>query len=130
MEFRETRPIYLQIADYACERILLRQWNAGDRIPSVRELAVTLEVNPNTVMRTFEFLQHKDIIVNQRGVGLFVSDSAYHSVLSYRKDEFMEKELPFFFRNLVLLQIDLEELEPLLKKYTKKHFPHTKENKL
>ena len=57
-------------------------------------------------------------------------DSADQNALSYRKDEFMEKELPFFFRNLVLLQIDLEELEPLLKKYTKKHFPHTKENKL
>ena len=61
MQFRETRPIYLQIADYVCEKILLRQWNAGERIPSVRELAVTLEVNPNTVMRTVEFLQLKEI---------------------------------------------------------------------
>ena len=130
MQFRETRPIYLQIADFVCENILLRKWNAGDRIPSVRELAVTLEVNPNTVMRTYEFLQQKQIIFNQRGIGLFVSDTAYQNVLTYRKDEFMEKELPFFFRNLVLLQIDLEELEPLLKKYVKKHFPNTKEIKL
>jgi GntR family transcriptional regulator len=130
MQFRETRPIYLQIADYVCEKILLRQWNAADRIPSVRELAVTLEVNPNTVMRTYEFLQQKDIVVNQRGVGLFVSIPAYQNALNYRKDEFMEKELPFFFRNLVLLQTDFEELQPLFKKYTKKHFPNIKENKL
>jgi GntR family transcriptional regulator len=123
MQFRETRPIYLQIADYVCEKILLREWNAGSRIPSVRELAVILEVNPNTVMRTVEFLQLKEIIFNQRGVGLFVSDAAYQHALIYLKDEFMEKELPFFFRSLVLLEITLEELEPLLKKYKKKHFP-------
>jgi len=130
MQFRETRPIYLQIADYVCEKVLLRQWNAGDRIPSVRELAVTLEVNPNTVMRTVEFLQEREIIHNQRGVGLFVSDTSHQNALTYRKDEFMEKELPFFFRNLVLLQTGLEELDPLFKKYIKKNFPNIKENKL
>lgn len=130
MQFRETRPIYLQIVDYVCEKILLRQWNAGDRIPSVRELAVTLEVNPNTVMRTVEFLQQKEIIQNRRGVGLFVSDTAYQYAMNYRKNEFMEKELPFFFRNLVLLQTDIEELEPSFKKYVKKNFPNIKENKL
>ena len=130
MQFRETQPIYLQIADYVCERILLRQWSAGDRIPSVRDLAVMLEVNPNTVMRSVEFLQEKEIIHNQRGVGLFVSDISHQNALKHRKDEFVEKELPFFFRNLVLLQTDLDELEPLLKKYIKKNFPNIKENKL
>jgi GntR family transcriptional regulator len=126
MQFRETRPIYLQIADYVCEKILLREWKASDRIPSVRELAVTLEVNPNTVMRTVEFLQLKEIVINQRGVGLFVSDSAYQNAMAYSKEEFMEKELPYFFRSLVLLDIGLEELEPLLKKYRKKNFPVAK----
>ena len=123
MQFRETRPIYLQIVDYVCEKILLREWKVGDRIPSVRELAVTLEVNPNTVMRTMEFLQLKEIVFNQRGVGLYVSDTAYQNALTYSKEEFMEKELPYFFRSLVLLDIELEELEPLLKKYRKKNFP-------
>jgi len=126
MQFRESRPIYLQIADYVCEKILLREWKVGDRIPSVRELAVTLEVNPNTVMRTVEFLQQKEIVINQRGVGLFVSDVAYENALKYEKDEFMEKELPHFFRSLVLLDIGLEELEGLLKKYRKKNFPLVK----
>lgn len=130
MQFRETQPIYLQIADYVCERILLRQWSAGDRIPSVRDLAVMLEVNPNTVMRSVEFLQEKEIIHNQRGVGLFVSDTSHQNALKHRKGEFVEKDLPFFFRNLVLLQTDLDELEPLLKKYIKKNFPNIKENKL
>jgi GntR family transcriptional regulator len=126
MQFRETRPIYLQIADYVCEKILLKEWKIGDRIPSVRELAVMLEVNPNTVMRTVEFLQQKEIVFNQRGVGLFVSEGAYQNSMTYSKEEFMEKELPFFFRSLVLLDIGLEELEPLLKKYKRKNFPLVK----
>src|SRR4051794_41162898 len=76
MQFRESIAIYLQIADYICERVLLKQWKAGERIPAVRELAVQLEVNPNTVMRTFEFLQGQNIIYNQRGIGYFVGPEA------------------------------------------------------
>ena len=66
MQFRESQAIYLQIADYVCEKILLKEWVADSRIPSVRELAIQLEVNPNTVMRSVEFLQQQDIIYNQR----------------------------------------------------------------
>jgi DNA-binding transcriptional regulator YhcF (GntR family) len=56
MQFKESQAIYLQIADYVCEQVLLKEWKTDERIPSVRELAVQLEVNPNTVMRTFDFL--------------------------------------------------------------------------
>jgi DNA-binding transcriptional regulator YhcF (GntR family) len=119
MEFRESQPIYLQIAEFVCEKILLKEWKAGERIPSVRELAVALQVNPNTVMRTYEFLQQKDIIFNQRGVGLFVSEDGYKSALAYRRSEFIQKEMPSFFRSLALLQMELEELEPYFKKIKK-----------
>ena len=74
MEFGDSNAIYLQIADQLSENILLRKWSPGDRIPSVRELAVSVEVNPNTVMRTFNYLQEKGIIYNKRGIGYFVSD--------------------------------------------------------
>ncbi len=119
MEFKETQPIYLQIADYVCERILQKVWKPEDRIPSVRELAVLLEVNPNTVMRTYEFLQQKDILSNQRGVGLFVSLDGVKNATDYRRAEFMQKELPAFFRSMTLLQIDPDELETLFKKHKK-----------
>ena len=64
--------VYLQIADSISEDILLRKWSELERIPSVREMAVTLEVNPNTVQRTYTFLQSKGIIFNRRGIGYFV----------------------------------------------------------
>lgn len=122
MQFRESRAIYLQIADFICERILLKQWKTDERIPAVRELAVQLEVNPNTVMRTYEFLQGQNIIHNQRGIGYFVSADAVKSATEYRKTEFIEKELPNIFRNIYLLDMDVDELKPRYEKFKKQNF--------
>lgn len=122
MQFRESTAIYLQIADYICERILLKQWKTDQRIPSVRELAVQLEVNPNTVMRTYEFLQGQDIIYNQRGIGYFVSTDAVKNATQYRKIEFVEKELPNIFRNMYMLGMDPDELKPRYEKFKKQNF--------
>ncbi len=122
MDFREPQPIYLQIADHVCEKILLREWKPESRIPSVRELAVQLEVNPNTVMRTYEHLQQQEIIYNQRGIGYYVSANAQKTVLKYRKNEFTEKDLPVLFRNMYLLEMEADELQRLYEKYVKLHF--------
>ncbi|HVX51748.1 MAG TPA: GntR family transcriptional regulator [Chitinophagaceae bacterium] len=122
MDFRESQPIYLQIADYACEKILLQEWKPGERIPSVRELAVQLEVNPNTVMRTYEHLQQQEIIYNQRGIGYHVAAGAVRKALLYRKNEFTEKDLPVLFRNLYLLEIDIDELKQLYTNYINQYF--------
>ncbi len=122
MQFRDSTAIYLQIADYICERILLKQWKAGERIPAVRELAVQLEVNPNTIMRTVEFLQAQNIIYNQRGIGYFVGPDAIKNATQYRKSEFIEKELPNIFRNIYLLGMDVDELKPRYEKFKKQNF--------
>ncbi len=122
MQFRESQAIYLQIADYVCEKILLKEMKPDERIPSVRELAIQLEVNPNTVMRTFDFLQQQEIIYNQRGIGYFVAAGAYKNALQYRKNEFGEKDLPNIFRNMYLLGMELDELKPRFDKYKKQHF--------
>jgi DNA-binding transcriptional regulator YhcF (GntR family) len=122
MQFRESVTIYLQIADYICEKILLKQWKVEERVPSVRELAMQLEVNPNTVMRTYEFLQQQNIIYNQRGIGYFVDVEAIKNATQYRKTEFLENELPALFRNMFLLGMDVEELKPRFEKYKKQNF--------
>lgn len=119
MQFRETQSIYLQIADFVCEKILLKEWPPGGRIPSVRELAVQLEVNPNTVMRSYEFLQQEQIIFNQRGIGFFAAMDAVPQATRYRRDWFIEKDLPQVFRSLFLLGMDPEELKPLYEKFKK-----------
>jgi GntR family transcriptional regulator len=122
MQFKDTSAIYLQIADHICEKILLKEWKPDDRIPSVREMAVQLEVNPNTVMRTYDFLQQQNIIYNQRGIGYFVSQEAYKNSLQYRKEEFFDKELPSVFRNLYILGVELDELQSRYDKFKKINF--------
>ena len=122
MQFRDSIAIYLQIADYICEKILLKQWKVEERIPAVRELAMQLEVNPNTVMRTYEFLQQQTIIYNQRGIGYFVGPDALKNATQYRKSEFVEKELPAIFRNIYLLGMDIDELKVRYEKFKKQNF--------
>jgi len=119
MEFKETQAIYLQIGDYVCEQILLGRWNEGDRILSVRELGVDLQVNPNTVMRTFDFLQNNEIIFNKRGVGYFVAEEAKVKIINYRRNQFMDHELPVFFKNITLLGMSFDELKVRYEEYIK-----------
>ncbi|MFC5407991.1 GntR family transcriptional regulator [Larkinella bovis] len=122
MDFLDKKAIYLQIADYVCEKILLSQWPPGERIPSVRDLGVELEVNPNTVMRTYDFLQQKDIIYNKRGIGYFAADEAPARIKSFRREQFLETELPRFFRNLYLLDLRLEDIEERYKSFIETEF--------
>ena len=110
MEFKEPKGIYLQIADQICIRILQDEWAAGERIPSIRELAVELGVNPNTVTKSYQALLERQVIINQRGLGYFVSDSAKTNTLKEMKTEFIREELPKLFKTMNLLGIELDEL--------------------
>ena len=116
MEFRENEAIYLQIAAYVSDHILAGKWPAEQKIPSVRDLAVELEVNPNTVMRSYELLQKQEVIYNKRGLGFFVSPDAGKMVKAGKKERFLTQELPEFFKTISQLGISLEDIE---KRYDK-----------
>jgi DNA-binding transcriptional regulator YhcF (GntR family) len=111
MQFHEHKPIYLQIADYIINQILKNQLSAGDRIPSVRELAITAEVTPNTAMRAFQFLQDKNIIFNKRGIGYFVAPEALNIAKQIKLDEFVNEQLPIFFKQMEILNLDFDSLK-------------------
>lgn len=111
MEFKETQAIYRQIADYVCDNILESRWPEEDRIPSIRELAVATEVNPNTVMRTYTYLQNQGIIFNERGIGYFVASDASAKVAALKREEFISNDLPELFKKMDLLGIGLDEIE-------------------
>jgi GntR family transcriptional regulator len=122
MEFREKQAIYLQIAEYVFEQILLKKWQVGDKILSIRDLAVALEVNPNTVQRSYDFMQQQGIIANRRGLGFFVEPEAEDKIIAFRRAQFMENELPVFFRNLYLLKIDIAEIPPQYLQFISENF--------
>jgi DNA-binding transcriptional regulator YhcF (GntR family) len=121
MEFNENQAIYLQIADYFCENILQKKWQEGEKIPSIREIAVQVEVNPNTAMRTFNYLQDRGIIYNKRGIGYFVADDGYEKTLELKKEQFVSEELPQMFRALELLRMSFKDIEKLYQTYLKQN---------
>ncbi len=121
MQFTDSQAIYLQIAGFIEEKILRGEWKSNERIPSVRDMAMAMEVNPNTVVRTFESLQQKEIIYNKRGLGYFVTENAAELVLKEKRQQFTEQELPRFFRNIALLNFPLREIETLYQSYLKQN---------
>jgi len=110
MEFSQPKGIYQQIADQMRDRILQGEWLEGERIPSIRELAVEIGVNPNTVTKSYQTLTEQDVIENQRGRGYFVAASARQKILSAMREEFVRDELPRLVRTMELLDFDLDDL--------------------
>lgn len=117
MQFKENQTIYLQIAERISDEILLGHYAIGARIPSVREYAALVEVNANTVMRSYEFLQTQGIIFNKRGIGFFVSPDAKIKIREYRRNEFLKNELPRFFMQLYTLHIPMDEIDSMYREF-------------
>ena len=117
MQFKENQTIYLQIAERISDEILLGHYASGARIPSVREYAALVEVNANTVMRSYEFLQTQGIIFNKRGIGFFVSPDAKIKIREYRRNEFLKNELPRFFMQLYTLHIPMDEIDSMYREF-------------
>lgn len=113
MDFNSDKPIYMQICDSVCDKILSGESSPGDRMLSVRELGAELGVNPNTVMRSYEKLTGDGIIFNRRGIGYFIAEDARTTVLEKCREEFMSRELPVILKRMKLLGISLSDLQCL-----------------
>jgi GntR family transcriptional regulator len=112
MEFKNNKGIFLQIADSISEKVMEGKYVPGEKIPSVRDLALEMGVNPNTVMRTYSELQLRGIIENRRGLGYYVSMEATSIIRQWKKKEFFENDLPLILRQTRMLDISFEDLKP------------------
>jgi GntR family transcriptional regulator len=113
MEFRENQAIYLQIADLMCENVLAGTWKPGERIPSIREMAESIQVNPNTVMRTYGYMEDQGIIHNQRGIGFFLAEAAYETTRELKRKSFVSHDLPQLWKTMDLLRMGFDDLRTL-----------------
>lgn len=119
MKFRDNQSIYLQIAERICDEILDNKFPPGERIPSIREYAAMVEVNANTVVRSYEWLQQHEIIFNKRGIGYYVSPDGKNRIREMRRIRFFEDELPLFFNRLYTLGISIDEIDRRYNEYKK-----------
>lgn len=117
MKFKESKSIYLQIADRIMDEILRMVYPEEGRVPSVREYAAMVEVNANTVVRSYDYLQGQEIIYNKRGIGYFVSPGARERIIQLRRRSFLQDELPDMFRQIHLLGIPMKEIAAMYETY-------------
>jgi DNA-binding transcriptional regulator YhcF (GntR family) len=110
MEFYNSRPIYLQIADHIVRQVLSKELNAGDRLLSVREIAADIEVNANTIVKSYSWLADQGIIKMQRGIGYFVLDDAHDIAAQLLQKELLDNDLPRLIEKAALLNISIDEL--------------------
>ena len=117
MNFKDNKAIYLQIADRISDQILSGVLTPDGKVPSVRELAAEIEVNANTVARTYDHLQQNGIIFTKRGLGYFVSADAKDKIIASRRDLLMQGEMDYFLGQLKAVGITPAELQDLYNDY-------------
>ena len=117
MNFNDNKAIYLQIADRIGDQILAGSLPPDGKVPSVRELAAEIEVNANTVVRTYEYLQQSGVIYTKRGLGYFVSPDAKERIVTARRDQLMQGEMDYFMGQLKAVGITPAELQQLYSDY-------------
>ncbi len=111
MMFSNDKPIFQQMADRLCDEILAGTYKDDDRVPSVREYAVALEVNTNTAVKAYELLARTNIIYNKRGMGYYVTPGAREQILQERRQTFLHGQLPELFRQMRLLGLELNDIK-------------------
>lgn len=113
--FLEHQSIYRQIAEKIKDQLLQAKLSPGDKLPSLREQAIELEVNIHTITKGYNLLENDGMIEKRRGLGFFVTNDAYQQVLAERKQRFKDETIPRIKREMDLLNMSVEDLHLLLK---------------
>ncbi|NDW10839.1 GntR family transcriptional regulator [Dysgonomonas sp. 520] len=120
MDFHKNKPIYIQIVDILAQKVVSKEWTNEMKIPTIKELAKSLDVNHNTLMRSLEYLQNEKILFAKRGVGLFLTPDSYANALALMRRNFYDTQVPEFFETMNTLKITLGEMIDLYKSNKKK----------
>ena len=120
MNFKDNKAIYLKIADRIGDDVLSGKLAADAKIPSVREMAAQIEVNANTVARTYEYLQQSGIIYTKRGLGYYVAPDARDTIVRMRREQLMQGEMDYFLGQLKAVGITPTELAQFYQEFLDK----------
>ena len=119
LDLKSRVPIYVQIVEQVKEMIASGRLSPGDKLPTVRRVAVDLMINPNTVSRAFLELEHAGIIESQRGVGSFVSENIGSDYSKAETRRQTEKLIRGFLRGMMALGHHPEDILDAVKDATK-----------
>jgi len=109
-DFHASQPIFVQIRQRLIEMILRQQVAEGDALPSVRQIAGDLSVNPLTVTKAFEALVDIGVVEKRRGLGMFVTSGARAHLLAHEREKFLKEDWPRIAAQIKALDLDLKDL--------------------
>ncbi|SNZ16995.1 DNA-binding transcriptional regulator YhcF, GntR family [Terribacillus aidingensis] len=113
--FQSSQPIYLQLADRLNRQIVSGELKPGDKLPSVREMAVSSKVNPNTVQRTYRELEASGIVESRRGQGTFVTEN--EDILFSTREKLKNDQIENFIQVMHDMGYENEEIQAGLRLY-------------
>lgn len=116
--FDHSQPIYLQLVQRISWEIIRGERKKGEKLPSVREMAVDAGVNPNTVQRTYSELERKGITETKRGQGTFVSGDE-NTLVQLRK-HLKDEQIDTFIHDMKEMGFTAEEMVTGLKENLQK----------
>lgn len=106
----DNQPIYWQLRQQTVASILDGSMREGDALPSVRQVAAELRINPLTVSKAYQLLADENLVEKRRGVGLFVTDGARRRLLGQEREKFLSEEWPRIVERIESLGLDPAEL--------------------
>jgi len=109
-------PFYRQIIQQIEQAILARRLLPGDKLPTIRSLAIELKINPNTIAKAYNELEIRGIVVTQVGSGTYVSDKEINMAENERQKK-IEESLARFLREMDALGVSRSELPRLIREF-------------
>lgn len=109
-DFHTSQPIFVQIRQRLIEMILRGAAAEGDALPSVRQIAGDLSVNPLTVTKAFEALVDIGVVEKRRGLGMFVKTGARAELLTHEREKFLKEDWPRIAAQIAALELDVASL--------------------
>lgn len=108
MEFNENTPIYLQVISYIETLILTEEWQLQEKVPSVREFAKMLLINPGTVQKAYADLEKRQLLITIRGIGKQVTDQKQR--IQRLRENRLNEQLSLFHKEMKQLGIEKESI--------------------
>ena len=109
-------PFYRQIIQQIEQAILAKRLLPGDKLPTIRALAIELKINPNTIAKAYNELEIRGIVVTQVGSGTYVSDKEINMAENERQKK-IEESLARFLREMDALGVSRSELPRLIREF-------------
>lgn len=116
-EFKDNRPIYIQLVEQITLKILSGEYNSGDKLPSVRDFASDVSVNPNTMQKALTELERIGLVYSVRTTGRFITEDC--NMIKDMKTNLAKEKIKEFLDQMQKIGFDKDSLLKLLEEFLK-----------